>query len=51
LVYQKQSTQQYFDDDSTPISVISPSAFMEEKLKKLKTVKSEKKSTVRNTVG
>jgi hypothetical protein len=30
-------------------SVISP--FMEEKLKKLKTVKSEKKSTVRNTVG
>jgi hypothetical protein len=27
------------NDDSTPISVISPSAFMEEKLKKLKTVK------------
>ena len=39
------------NDDSTPISVISPSAFMEEKLKTLKTVKSEKKSTVRNTVG
>ena len=39
------------NDDSTPISVISPSAFMEEKLKKLKTVKGEKKSTVRNTVG
>ena len=50
-VNENNNEHEIHNDDSTPISVISPSAFMEEKLKKLKTVKSEKKSTVRNTVG